>query len=180
MPHQLISYFSATRAVPVPFTIGRGTDCRMLTPASTIGGQVTWGPEADMTFRDDEIAFPGNREIIERELSKSVAQVLHLVPGRLAGHRSLQEIGVDIVLSVAFVRADRNTAASFAADVVDACTGGTATPRVVTPDGVAPDIADDYARAKAEVNAILRRDLPAEVTSEIMREVTPEVVREIR
>jgi hypothetical protein len=137
-----------------------------------------------MTFRDDEIAFPGNREIIERELSKSVAQVLHLVPGRLAGHRSLQEIGVDIVLSVAFVRADRNSAASFAADVADACTGGTATPRVTTPDGVAPDIADDYARAKAEVNAILRRDLPAaeaaEATSEIIREAASEIVREIR
>jgi hypothetical protein len=146
--------------------------------------KVTLGPEADMTFRDDEIAFPGNREVIERELSKSVAQVLHLVPGRLAGHRSLQEIGVDIVLSVAFVRADRNAAASFAADVADACTGGTATPRVVTPDGVAPDIADDYARAKAEVNAILRRDLPAEeaaeVTSEIVREAAPEIVRESR
>lgn len=136
-----------------------------------------------MTFRDDEIAFPGNREVIERELSKSVAQVLHLVPGRLAGHRSLQEIGLDIVLSVAFVRADRNSAASFAADVADACTGGTATPRVATPDGVAPDIADDYAKAKAEVKAILRRDLPAEaaaeVTSEIIREAASEIVREI-
>jgi hypothetical protein len=120
-----------------------------------------------MTFRDDEIAFPGNREMIERELSKSVAQVLHLVPGRLPGHRSLQEVGVDMVLSVAFVRANRLAASSFAADIADACSGGT--PRRNTPDGVPEDIADDYARAKAEVKAILRRDLPAE-------EVSPEVV----
>lgn len=112
-----------------------------------------------MTFRDDEIAFPGNREIIERELARSVAQVLHMVPGRTAGHRSLQEIGVDIVLSVAFLHAQRGRESAFAADVADACTPGSP-PRPSTPDGVPEDIADDYARAKAEVKAILRRDLP--------------------
>jgi hypothetical protein len=125
-----------------------------------------------MTFRDDEIAFPGNREMIERELSKSVAQVLHLVPGRFGGHRSLQEVGVDMVLSVAFIRAGRHDAATFAADVADACSGGT--PRKVTPDGVPEDIADDYARAKAEVNAILRRDRPAGelgLSSDVAREI---------
>lgn len=127
-----------------------------------------------MTFRDDEIAFPGNREMIERELSKSVAQVLHLVPGRLPGHRSLQEVGVDMVLSVAFVRANRDTGSSFAAEIADVCSGGT-TPRRTTPDGVPEDIADDYARAKAEVKAILRRDQPAEEV-----ELSPEVAREIR
>ncbi|HET9139816.1 hypothetical protein [Actinophytocola sp.] len=113
-----------------------------------------------MTFRDDEIAFPGNREMIERELSRSVAQVLHLVPDRSVGHRSLQEVGVDIVLSVAFLRARADAPAAFAADLADACTPGSP-PRPSTPDGVAEDIADDYARAKAEVKAILRRDLPA-------------------
>jgi len=113
-----------------------------------------------MTFRDDEIAFPGNREMIERELSKSVAQVLTLVPGRHPGHLSLQEIGVDIVLSVVFVRASRESASSFAADIADVCSGGTAPRRAATPDGVPEDIADDYARAKAEVKAILRRDQP--------------------
>ena len=123
------------------------------------------GPEAEM-IRDDEIAFPGNREMIERELSKSVAQVLHLVPGRLPGHRALQEVGVDMVLSVTFVRASQHAASSFAADIADACSGGV--PRRNTPDGVPEDIADDYARAKAEVKAILRRDLPAE---EVTREV---------
>jgi hypothetical protein len=116
-------------------------------------------PEAAMTFRDNEIAFPGNREVIERELTKSVAQVLHLVPGKAAGHRSLQELGVDMVLSVAFVRADRNSAAMFAADIADVCSPG-APPRRSTPDGVPEDIADDYARAKAEVKAILRRHEP--------------------
>src|SRR5213080_4944583 len=99
-----------------------------------------------MTFRDDEIAFPGNREMIERELSKSVAQVLTLVPGRVQGHRSLQEVGVDIVLSVAFVRATRESAPHFAADIADACTDRPVPPRRVTPDGVPEDIADDYAR----------------------------------
>jgi hypothetical protein len=113
-----------------------------------------------MTFRDDEIAFPGNREMIERELGKSVAQVLTLVPGRLLRHLSLQEVGVDMVLSVAFLRASRESAATFAADIADACSDGPTTRRR-TPDGVAEDIAADYVRAKAEVNAILRRDRPA-------------------
>jgi hypothetical protein len=129
-----------------------------------------------MTFRDDEIAFPGNREVIERELSKSVAQVLTLVPSRLPGHRSLQEMGVDIVLSVAYVRISRDSASTFAADIADACSA-TPTPRRTTPDGVPEDIADDYARAKAEVNAILRRTEPH---ANPAAELTPEVAREIR
>lgn len=126
-----------------------------------------------MTFRDDEIAFPGNREMIERELSKSVAQVLTLVSGRHPGHRSLQEIGVDIVLSVAFVRASRESASSFAADIADVCSGGAVPRRPATPDGVPEDIADDYARAKAEVKAILRRDqlAPEPTTPEIAHEI---------
>lgn len=127
-----------------------------------------------MTFRDDEIAFPGNREVIERELSKSVAQVLHLVPGKIAGHRSLQEVGVDMVLSVAFLRVsnDQQGASTFAAQIADVATRGSAPqPRPTTPDGVPEDIAEDYARAKAEVKAILRRDQPAESAPEITREI---------
>jgi hypothetical protein len=129
-----------------------------------------------MTFRDDEIAFPGNREMIERELSKSVAQVLTLVPGRVPGHLSLHEIGMDIVLSVAYVRASRESASTFAADIADACSAEV-TPRRSTPDGVPEDIADDYARAKAEVKAILRRDQPQ---VEPVAELAPEIAREVR
>jgi len=70
-----------------------------------------------MMLRDAEIAVPSNRELIERELTRSVAQVLHLMPGPAAAHRSLQEVGVEIVLSVAFVRATRGAESSFAADV---------------------------------------------------------------
>jgi hypothetical protein len=107
-----------------------------------------------MTFRD-ETAFPGNREILERELSRSVAQVLHLVPGRTnAGHRSLQEVGVDLILSVTYVRATRHHEAAFAAELANSDNRGT------TPDGVPEDIAADYARAKAELKTLLRRDLP--------------------
>ncbi|MFL6143051.1 MAG: hypothetical protein ACJ72N_14455 [Labedaea sp.] len=75
-----------------------------------------------MTFHDDETVLSGNRELIERELTRSVAQVLHLVPGRPgADQRSLRELGVDIVLSVAFVHAERGTEASFAAEVAAFC-----------------------------------------------------------
>lgn len=123
-----------------------------------------------MTFRDDEIAFPGNREMIERELSKSVAQVLTLVPGRHPGHLSLQEVGVDMVLSVAFIRASSATASSFAVDVADACSDEP-TVRRSTPDGVPEDIADDYARAKAEVKAILRRVPVPEPVLELAEEI---------
>jgi hypothetical protein len=139
-----------------------------------------------MAFRDDEIAFPGNREMVERELSKSVAQVLTLVPGRLPGHLSLQEVGVDMVMSVAFIRASRESAGSFAADIADACSEGSGPPRSSrksTPDGVPEDIADDYARAKAEVKAILRREQPhVDPVAELAAEISPEieVAREIR
>jgi hypothetical protein len=112
-----------------------------------------------MTLRDDEIAFAGNRELIERELARSVAQVLHLMPGPAAGHRPLQEIGVDIVLSVAFLRAARGAEPMFAADLAGACDPGSP-PRHPTPDGVPEDIAADYLRAKTELQAILRRDIP--------------------
>lgn len=112
-----------------------------------------------MTFRDNEIALPGDREVIERELTRSVAQVLHLVPGRTAGHRGLQEVGVDIILSATFVRARSGPPATLAATVADACSAAVP-PRATTPGGVAEDIADDYARAKAEVKAILRRHEP--------------------
>jgi hypothetical protein len=109
--------------------------------------------------------------MIERELSKSVAQVLTLVPSRLTGHLSLQDVGVDMVLSVAFLRASHESASSFAADIADACSDGP-TIRRSTPDGVPEDIADDYARAKAEVKAILRREAPA---AEPVIELAPEI-----
>lgn len=114
---------------------------------------------ADVTLRDDEIAFAGNRELIERELARSVAQVLHLMPGRAAAHRPLQEIGVDIVLSVAFLRAARGTESTFAADLAGACAPHSP-PHHPAPVGVPEDIAADYLRAKTELQAILRRDLP--------------------
>jgi hypothetical protein len=89
-------------------------------------------PEVAVTFRDDEIAA-GFREMLERELTKSVAQVLHLLPGTHAAHRRLHDVGVEFVLSVAFIRA---------ADLGE-------------------DIAGDYARAKAEVMTVLRGGQPA-------------------
>jgi hypothetical protein len=96
-----------------------------------------------MTFQDDEIAFSGSRELIERELSRSVAQVLHLMPGTATDNRSLQEVGVDLVLSVAFLRAKTGAESYFAADLAAACA------QEPTPPPIPAGIVD-------EVKAILR------------------------
>lgn len=104
-----------------------------------------------MTFRDEDCAFPGNREILERELSRSTEQVLRLAPRPPAGRRTLHELGRDMVLGVQFVKLAEDTEG-----------------RLSTPDGVPADIADAYARAKAEVKAILA-DHAAETAREAIR-----------
>lgn len=50
-----------------------------------------------MTYRDEELGLPGNREIVERALRESTTQVLHLAAERDGRDRPLAERGADLV-----------------------------------------------------------------------------------
>lgn len=118
-----------------------------------------------MSFRDEELAFPGNREVIERELGKSTTQVAYLVPVPSAGHRTLHELGVDAIRGVEFVRREEDPATGG----LDGQPASAAVPSnaeaIAAKDGVAPDMAEAYAKAKAEVKAILANHTSAETAS---------------
>lgn len=105
-----------------------------------------------MTQSDAEMGFPGNREMIERELRKATTQALYLAPdAEAAGHRSLLERGADAVRGMELMPAEERfwTAAPDPAIVAAA-----------SKDGIPPDIAEAYIRAKTEVKAILADAFP--------------------
>lgn len=50
-----------------------------------------------MAHRDEELGFPGNREIVERALRESTTQELHLAPETGPRNRTLVERAADRV-----------------------------------------------------------------------------------
>lgn len=118
-----------------------------------------------MTFRDEELAFPGNREVIERELGKSTTQVVYLAPVGSTSCRTLHELGVDALRGVEFVRREEDPATGG----LDGQPASAAVPSnaaaIAAKDGIAPDMAEAYAKAKAEVKAILANHSNAEPAS---------------
>jgi len=109
-----------------------------------------------MSFGDEELAFPGNREVIERELGKSTTQVVYLAPEPSVRHRTLHERGDEAIRGVEFVRRDEDPATGgLAGPPASAAAPNPAAAEIAARDGIAPDMAEDYARAKAEVKAIL-------------------------
>jgi hypothetical protein len=50
-----------------------------------------------MADRDEELGFPGNREIVERALRESTTQELHLAPETGPRNRTLAERAADVV-----------------------------------------------------------------------------------
>ncbi len=50
-----------------------------------------------MTPHDEELGFPGNREIVERALRTSTTQVLHLAPDTGPANRTLAERAADLL-----------------------------------------------------------------------------------
>jgi hypothetical protein len=50
-----------------------------------------------MTPHDEELGFPGNREIVERALRTSTTQVLHLARDTGPANRTLAERAADLV-----------------------------------------------------------------------------------
>lgn len=115
-----------------------------------------------MRLPDEDISFSGSCEMLERELTKSVAQVLHLLPGTHDAHRTLHEVGVELVLSVTFVRAAdrRGDASILARQAADAVAAGDAAIRSPAAGGAGKDLAADYARARDGVVAMLLGSVP--------------------
>jgi hypothetical protein len=101
---------------------------------------------------DEDLGFPGNREIIERALAKSTTQVLFLAQDEGRGNRTLVERGAESVRGIELMpTSDRFWAAAPEPSAVAAA----------SKDGIPADIAEAYMRAKTEVKAILADAVPA-------------------
>jgi hypothetical protein len=99
------------------------------------------------TLPDEELGFPGNREIVEHALRVSTTQVLHLSPPQAGPrHRSLLERTAEAVRGVELLPP---ASASTSTDAI----------AVARKDGISADLAEDYLRAKTEVKAILAQHL---------------------
>jgi hypothetical protein len=99
----------------------------------------------------EDLGFPGNRELLERQLAKATTQVLFLAQDAPAGHHSLAERGAELVRGVEIMPAEERfwTAEPSPAAVATAA-----------KDGIPPDIAEAYVQAKTEVKAILAEAFP--------------------
>jgi hypothetical protein len=102
-----------------------------------------------VTYHDEDLGFPGNRETIERELCKATTQVLFLAPEPGSGHQSLCERGADAVRGMELMPAAERF---WTAEPTPAAVAAAA------KDGIPADIADAYMRAKTEVKVILGVD----------------------
>lgn len=104
-----------------------------------------------MTCHDEDLGFPGNREILERQLAAATTQVLYLDAEKSPGHRSLAERGAELVRGLELLPATERfwTAPPSPAAVA-----------IAAKDGVPPDVAEAYLRAKAEVKSILADAFP--------------------
>ena len=100
----------------------------------------------------EDLGFPGNRELLEQQLAKATTQVLFLAQDTKAGHRTLAERGAELVRGVEIMPAEERfwTAEPSPAALATAA-----------KDGIPPDIAEAYIRAKTEVKAILAEAFPS-------------------
>jgi hypothetical protein len=100
----------------------------------------------------EDLGFPGNRELLERQLAKATTQVLFLAADTAAGHRSLAERGAELVHGVELMPAEERfwTAEHSPSALATAA-----------KDGIPPDIAEAYLRARTEVKAILADAFPS-------------------
>jgi hypothetical protein len=100
----------------------------------------------------EDLGFPGNRELLDRQLAKATTQVLFLAADTATGHHSLAERGAELVRGVELMPAEERfwTAEPSPAAVAAAAR-----------DGIPPDVADAYVRAKTEVIAILADAFPS-------------------
>jgi hypothetical protein len=99
----------------------------------------------------EDLGFPGNRELVERQLAAATTQVLYLAPEPTSRHRSLVERGAELVRGVELIPAgERFWTAPPAPSAVTAA----------EKDGVPAEIAEAYLNAKAEVKNLLAEAFP--------------------
>jgi hypothetical protein len=99
----------------------------------------------------EDLGFPGNRELVERQLAIATTQVLYLAPEATSRHRSLAERGAELVRGVELIPAsERFWTAPPAPDAVAAA----------SKDGIPAEIAEAYLDAKAEVQNLLAEAFP--------------------
>ncbi len=100
---------------------------------------------------DEDLGFPGNREIVEAALFSSVTQALYLstesASMRSTG-QTLLERGSSTVRGMERIPADERFWSPEDAPELSVL-------EAASRDGVPPDIAEAYIRAKTEVKAIL-------------------------
>jgi hypothetical protein len=95
---------------------------------------------------DEDLGYPGNRELVERQLAMATTQVLYLAPEPGSRHRSLVERGVELVRGVEIVPAAERF--------------WTAPPAPEEVHGIPVDITEAYLHTKAEVKNILAEAFP--------------------
>jgi len=93
---------------------------------------------------DEDLGYPGNRELVERQLAMATTQVLYLAPESASRHRSLAERGAELVRGVELIPAGERF--------------WTAPPTPAA--GIPADIAEAYLHTKAEVKNILAEAFP--------------------
>jgi hypothetical protein len=99
----------------------------------------------------EDLGFPGNRELLERQLAKATTQVLFLAQDTPTRHHSLAERAAEQVRGVEIMPAEERF---WAAEPSPAAV------KTAAKDGIPPDIAEAYVRAKSEVKAILADAFP--------------------
>lgn len=97
---------------------------------------------------DEDLGFPGNREIVEAALLTSVTQALYLSSEQVADNQSLLERGSSAVRGMERIPAGERFWSPEDAPELSVL-------EAASRDGVPSDIAEAYIRAKTEVKAIL-------------------------
>lgn len=96
----------------------------------------------------EDLGFPGNREIVERQLSVATTQVLYLAAEPVSRHRSLAERGAELVRGIELVPAGERFWTAPPA------------PAAASEDGIPVEIAEAYLNTKAEVKNLLAEAFP--------------------
>jgi hypothetical protein len=100
----------------------------------------------------EDLGFPGNRELLERQLAKGSTQVLFLAQDVPPGYHSLAERAAEMIRGVEIMAAEERFWTAEPSPVAV---------ETAARDGIPPDIAEAYVRAKTEVKAILAEAFPS-------------------
>lgn len=105
---------------------------------------------------DEDLGFPGNREVVEAALLTSVTQALYLSVSDHPSGQTLLERGSSAVRGMELIPADERFWSPEVAPELSVLAAA-------SRDGVPPDIAEAYIRAKTEVKAILAEHVGQDV-----------------